>query len=171
MARKKYPKGFKAIPFTVTLTLSTLAVDTVIKTDIFTNAFTEGFWCNSIKGTFAMRDATVGEQPIEAGFAHSDYTVGEIAEKLVADESNIRGNKIAVEQSQRKVRVCGSFPQLTVAGADVRMTQADVRYGLGFKIENGFNIVIWARNRSGANPITTGAVVQMTGTLFGRFTA
>ncbi len=117
-----------------------------------------------------MRDATAGEQPIEIGYCHNDYSIGEVAEKLVADESNRRGDMIAREQANRKVRLIGSFPQLTVAGADVVLQGGvPIRTGMKFAIGIGSNIQIWARQRAGVANLTTGAIVQCTGTCFGRW--
>ncbi len=167
--KRKYPKGFAAIPFTATLPLLTTAADVVVKQNLFSNSFDEQFWCTSVKGTWQLRDSTAGQQPIEVGLAHSDYDVGEIAEKLVADEANVRGNKIAQEQSRRLIRRAGSFGMGSEAD-QVLNDRRNLRTGLQFKITNGFNLSMYARNRSGA-PLTTGASVQLTGTLFGRWTS
>ncbi len=169
LARKKqrYAPGFAAITFTVTLTLSTLAADTVIAVDIFTSDFEENFYAMSVKGQWQMRGNTLGETPIEVGFNHSDYTVGEIAEKLVADEANVRGNKIAQEQSRRQVRPAGTFGSATETDEALNDGKP-MKTPLRFTVGNGFNLQIYARNRSGAT-LTTGAAVQLTGTVYGRY--
>ncbi len=168
-SRRRYPKGFAAIPFTATVNLLTLAADVVVKQNLFSNAFDESFWCSSVKGTWTLRDATPGEQPIEVGLAHSDYSVGEIAEKLVADEANVRGDKIANEQARRQVRRSGSFGMGSEAD-QVLNDGRDLKTMCKFKLTNGFNLSMWARNRSGG-PLTTGSAVQLSGTLYGRWTS
>ncbi len=165
--RRRYSPGFKAIGFTVNITLATTGADVVVSQSIFTNAFEENFYAMSCKAQWSYRDGTIGEGPVEVGYAHSDYTVAEIAEKLVADEANVRGNKIATEQSRRQVRPAGVFP---AQFADQVLNDGrPIKTALRFTVGNGFNLAVYARNRSGA-ALTTGGFISITGVLYGRYT-
>ncbi len=172
-AAKKRPRrrstGFTAISVTVTLALSTLATDTVIKVNVFTTDFAENFYAISAEGVWTMRENVAGETPIQFGFAHSDYSVAEIAEKLVSDEANIRGDKVAQEQSRRQVRLAGAIADS--AATDMMLNNGTpVKTPLRMKIGNDFNLAMWARNRSGSN-LTGNTRVQFTGKIFGRYTS
>ncbi len=163
---KRYPKGFAAIPVTALMSLGTLADGIVLDADIFSNDFLESFWANSFHGTWSIRNHTITEGPITVGMAHSDYTVTEILEKLVADEANNRGDMVAREQSRRKVRRVGAF-----GGANTDEVLNDgklIKLALKFKIPNTMNLAMWARNQSGAS-LTTGTQVLINGTLYGRY--
>lgn len=166
--KRRYPKGFAAIPFSATISLLTLADNTVLDADVFTNDFEENFWASSFHGTWAIRNVTVGEGPIQFGLAHSDYTVAEILEKLTSDESNVRGDLVEVEQARRFVRQGGVF---SAATADEIYNEGRVsKLSLRFKIGNNFNLAMWVRNQSGAT-LTTGAQVVLNGKLYGRYTS
>ncbi len=165
--RRRYSPGFAAISFTTAISLGTLGSDTVVTQAMFSNAFEENFYAMSCKAQWGYRNGTITEGPVEVGYAHSDYTVGEVAEKLSADESNVRGDKIANEQSRRDVRRAGMF-----AGAvtdDVLNDGRGIKTALRFRIGNNFNLNVYARNRSGA-VLTTGGLIIITGTLYGRYT-
>nr|AGA18413.1 hypothetical protein [uncultured marine virus] len=164
---RKYRSGFAAIPVTATLSVDVLAADTVAEQNIFTNDFKDNFFVTSIVGQWTKRDGVAGQGPLQLGFAHNDYTVGEIAEKLFADEMNDRGNMIAAEQGRRKVRISGSFPQ--IEADEVLFDGKPVKTTLKFGIGADGNISMWVMNRSGA--ATTGSCkVQFMGTVYGRYT-
>lgn len=163
-------KGFAAIPFSATISLLTLADGVVIDANVFTNNFTENFYAISMKGTWSLRNATVNEGPLTFGMAHSDYSVTEISEKLTSDESNVRGDKIEVEQASRAVRRAGVFPGAPSSGDVVHNDGRVSTLPLKFLIGNGFNIAMWVRNQSGGT-LTTGAQVVLNGTVYGRFTS
>ncbi len=163
---RRRSRGIVAIPFTGNITLSTLANGVVIKGSLFTNAFDNAFFAVSMDATWSIRDLAAGESPIDVGVGLNDYSVGEIAEKLNADEMNIRLNQIAVEQGRRKIRRVGVF-----TGVDETLENGvKIRTPLRFTIPEGGNLVPWARNSSGVANLATGSIVQIFGTLFGRWT-
>ncbi len=164
MARKgRRNRNFVAIPFETELALSTLADDTVVTTAPIT--FGEDIYCISIDASYAMEAATSGEGPIAIGWAHGDLIVAEIKEAIVAavtDPSDI----IASEHARRPVRKVGMFP---VAASETTIAHGDiVRTPLKFTINDTKSIKLWAFNKSGAT-LTTGAIVNCSGTLFGRW--
>ncbi len=154
------------IPFSGSIALSTLANGIVIKVNFFSNAFDNEFYALSVRANWSIRTLTAGEVPIDFGYSLADYSVAEIAEKLNADEANQRLNQIAAEQARRKIRRTGIF-----AGPETDQTYADGQQQtskLKFVIPDGGNLIGYARNSSGAT-LTTGATIQVFGTLFGRW--
>ncbi len=168
MARKKFRKNrrdFVAIPFSAAITLSTLA-DNIVLTDGLTNAFLEDLFVIAVDSLWSIHGLTAGEVPIIFGFAHDDLNVTEIAEHLGAeliDPSDI----ITRERARRPVRKVGQFAR----GA---LTEQQLNNGLlertriKFMVGDGHTLAAWVQNRSGAT-LTTGAIVEISGTLFGRW--
>ncbi len=107
---------------------------------------------------------TVGEGPIEMGWAHDDYSVAEIAENRVADDAN-SNDKISQEQSRRQIRVIGMFSGL--AAGEILNDGKDVRTRIKIRVDTGQGLALYAFNRSGAT-LTTGATVQVIGKLYCR---
>ncbi len=111
---------------------------------------------------WSIEDSTSDEGPIDVGLASGDLSVTEIVEGLDAKPTS-RSDRIAMERSRRPIRRAGSF-----AGSGANETLNDgkeIRTKLKFYIDEGIELVAWARNRSGAT-LTTGAVVNVVGTLF-----
>lgn len=107
--------------------------------------------------------ATTTEGPLLIGVAHSDYSAAEIEEAIEASGSWERGDKIANEQSRRKVRVIGSFVYDATSG---NMNDGrKIRVKLGFVIEDGKGLSLWVYNDSSAT-LTTGGIVELTGKAF-----
>ncbi len=147
--------------------MGTATAGTVVKASVFTNAFGNAFFAVSVDGQYTLRGATAGEGPIDFGWSLNDYSVAEIAENLVADEMNTRINQIAMEQARRKVRRVGVY---SVIGSEEKFSEGNTkRRKLGFTIPDGGNLDLWGRNSSGAQ-LTTGQVLQVQGTLYGRWT-
>ncbi len=158
-------KNFVAIPFFSEMALGTLGDDTVVLTSIIGSNFLEDIFCISIDLLATITDLANGEVPIVVGFAHGDLTVTEILEFLGAelvDPDNI----IQRERARRPVRRTGQFSDPTGAGhlAD----GLKVRTTLKFSIGNDHSLSFWAVNRSGA-ALTTGSIIKLSGTLFGRW--
>ncbi len=164
--RKRYTRrrNFVAIPFTFNLALSTLADDTVLKAAIAT--FGEDLFVISVDASWSLRGLTAGETPIEVGMNHGDLTVVEVEECLDAaltDPDDI----IAKEQARRPVRRSGIFQG--VSGTDIVLNNGvAIRTPIRFSVGNDHSLDIWAYNRTGA-VMTTGAVLQVGGTIFGRW--
>ncbi len=160
----KNRRNFVAIPFTAQITLSTLAsVTAILTTTIATLA--EDLFIISVDALWSLRDLTPGEGPIEVGFAHDDLTVAEVQEALNAelvDPDDI----ITRERARRPVRRVGIFSGL---GESETLNDGRVlRQAIKFMIGDGHTLNCYALNRSGAT-LTTGAIVHINGTIFGRW--
>ncbi len=157
--------NFVAIPFEVTLTLSTLADNTVLAGTILSNNFARDIYLISVDATFSLFGGTAGEGPIGVGFSHSDLSVGEIAEALTAEVSD-PSDIIAKERARRPVRRTGSFKGLST-NEDIADGQM-VRTPLKFAVTDGKQLSAWAVNRSNG-ALTGGQIVVVEGTIYGRW--
>ncbi len=164
--RRRNRKGFTAIPFNDTNALVTLADATILSGQLLNGVFAEDFFIISIDCTWSLRNVTGGEVPIEVGFAHDDYSIAEIDEYLIVNLLD-PDNMIAAEQSKRKVRRVGSFQDGDKTDQGINDGRP-VRTPMKFVIGSGHGINHWAKNNSGA-VLTTGAVVHMSGTIYGRW--
>ncbi len=162
--KRRYPKGFVAIPVNVSLALAALASDTILSADLLAS-LVEDLYISSIKGYWSLIGATPTEGPLNMGFAHGDYTVNEIEEKLDANVSD-PDDKIAVERSRRLVRSAGIFPVITAN--EVLHGGIPVSTTMKFVVGDGKAVSFWVYNRSGA-VLTTGATIGFIGTVFGRW--
>ncbi len=158
-------KNFVAIPFSASVSLSTLADDAIIKIAALGAAFGEDIFVMSADVLAMVRDLTGGETPLEFGVTHSDLSVAEVDEALTAEVTD-PDDIIAKERARRPVRRIGLFN-----GVSTQQQFNDgnpKRVKIKFSIGNGFNLDFWIKNRSGAI-LTTGAIVEFSGTLFGRW--
>ncbi len=162
---KKNRKGFIAIPFTAQLALSTLASLTVLDAAVLSATWGEDIFIISVDSYWSLRDLTPGEGPIIVGFAHGDLSVGEIAENLNAEVTD-PDDIIARERARRPVRKAGQFTGLLANEA--LNDGKKLRTRLKFSVGEGHNLAFWARNDSGAT-LTTGAILNLSGTLYGRW--
>ncbi len=162
--KRKYAKGFVAIPVNSSIALSTLTNNTTL-TGSLIGTLTEDLYVTSVDLQWTIRSLTAGEGPIQVGLAHSDYTDTEIQENL--DVSYVGpGDKITQEQARRLVRRVGLFNGL--AGEEALNNGVSVKTVCKFMIDDGLDLDIFASNRSGAT-LTTGAIVQAFGTVWGRW--
>ncbi len=169
MARKrrggKRRRKLTAIPFTTRLTLSTLASSTVLKVSSLGNAFGEDFYCHSVHANYALSGATPTEGPLSFGYTHGDLSVTEVLEAITAELTD-PDDIIAKERSRRPVRKTGNFP---LQAADETFADGrNVRTGLGFSVGDTHKLDFWALNNSGA-VLTTGAIIDVDGVLYGRW--
>ncbi len=139
------------------LALSTLASDTAL-TATLTPASVSTYRAMSIKATWTMLALTSGEGPITFGYAHSDYTVAEIAECLTAFAAISPGDKIANERANRLVRVVGT---ISAALQDI-FDGRPVTTKLNWLIPIGQNVNIFVFNEDTAT-LTTGAILNHQG--------
>ncbi len=162
--RGRGSKNFVAIPVTAAITLGTLANNTVVKGSLL-GTLLEDLYVISADLIWTIRSLTVGEGPIEVGVVHSDYTVTEILENL--DVTLLGpGTKIEQERSRRLVRRIGMFNGL---GSEEVLNDGQViRTKMRFTCQDGKDLDAWVRNSSGATLIT-GAIVQVHGTVYGRW--
>ncbi len=164
MAKKK-DRNFVSIPFSASLGLVTLANDIVVDVGAFGNQLGEDLYVVSIDATWTIHGLTATQGPIDVGFAHGDLSVTEVAEALDAEQTD-PDDIIARERARRPVRRAGKFPGLSTneALADGEKIRTRMRMSIG----DGHDINIWARNKSDA-PMTTGAVVDIDGVIYGRW--
>ncbi len=127
--------------------------------------FGEDIFVISVDSTWNIRTLTAGEVPIVVGFAHSDLTVTEIAEALQAELTD-PDDIIAKERSRRPVRTVGSFGENAVDMSlnDGKMLRQKIKFSVG----DGHSLDLFAFNRSGGS-LTTGALIELTGVLYGRW--
>ncbi len=170
----RYRSNFVAIPFAGTLALSTLADNAVLTVDL-TGSLGEDLWCVSMDVSAAIRGLTAGQgDPMTLIVAHSDYADSEILEAVdvtLVDPDD----KIEQERARRLVRKVGVFQQegqMDDTFTALRMLGRDrgpvVRQKLGWSVGDGFALSIGAWNRSGGS-LTSGAIMDFDGTLFGRW--
>ncbi len=168
MAKHKSRGRFRAIPFSVTLPLLTLADEVVLAVNMFPNNSTVQTYCISADCLWAIRGVTAGEGPLQVGYAHGDYSVSEIKEALEAGASFDPGDKVEQEQARRLVRRAGQFDGQSAT--EVLNDGRPKRTKLGITITQGFNLALWVKNKRGG-AMTTGAVLELSGTLYVRQSA
>ncbi len=164
--RRRRSKNFVAIPFNFQMGLATLADGTVILQAMLASTFGEDIYLVSLDWGASIRDLTAGETPISFGLAHGDLSLTEVAEALDAEVTN-PDDIIAKERARRPVRRLGVFGESLLTG----MTVNDgilKRSKILFSVGNGFDLNWWARNQSGGT-LTTGAIIEVNGTLYGRW--
>ncbi len=146
------------------MALGTLANGIVLAQSLTSLGVTEAY-CISVDIQYALDGLTANEGPIDVGVSTTDLTVTEIVEQLTAQPTS-KSDIIAMERSRRPVRKAGSF-----AGQSPNEILNDgkpIRTRCKFSLAEGKELVLWARNRSGAS-LTTGATVTVTGTLYMRW--
>ncbi len=168
MAKKKQGKNrrnFVAIPFNTDIVLATLADNTVLPATLFSSAFGEDIYVISIDASWILAGSSSQEGPIFVGFAHGDLSAAEILEALDAEQTD-PDDRIAKERSSRPIRRVGGF--------DAQIANETLNHGVNIRtpmkmsIGNDHFVDAWAVNRSGAT-LTTGAIIHVNGTLFGRW--
>ncbi len=142
-----------------------MANNTVLIADVLGSDLQEDLFVISIDALWTLLNVTTGESPIEVGFAHTDYSVGEILENLDVAITGPDQDMIAKEQSKRIVRRAGIFAHSSVTDLVLNDGNQVRTKILRFM---GNNISAWARNQTGST-LTTGAVVRLSGTVFGRW--
>ncbi len=105
----------------------------------------------SIKGSWSWLDisATI-DDGFTFGVSHGDYTAAEIEECLEAQGAIDRGDKIALEQSNRLVREIGSIGNIGI-GSSASVAFADgrqVKVKLNWYMATGDKLKGWIRNSS-----------------------
>ncbi len=152
--------------FQVSLALGTLGDNTAI-TVATVDSLEQDFDVISTEMTIAIRDVTANQGPIEVGLAEQGYSVAEIVEAV--DASPLSQYGTAWEQSQRKVRHYGTFP--IAANDEVLNDGRPIKRKMFLKgfAHSTFAVArVYAINRQGA-ALTTGAIVEFTGTHWGRW--
>ncbi len=113
----------------------------------------------------SLEGLTPGEGPITVGIAHADYSSTEIGEWFAGTGGWSTADLVAQEVRARKIRQIGSFD-----GAAATETLNDgkkIKVKLGFYIDDGQTLQMWAFNGSGS-ALTTGGVLEMNGAVWAR---
>ncbi len=163
MAGRKKSRALVPVKFEAAIALGTLANDTVITSQALTLA--QDFDVISTDMTIALAGLTSGEGPIDVGLADSVYSVAEIREWINAEPTREYG--VAAEQAKRRCRLFGTF-----SGNETEETLNDglpIRKRMFIRGIAGQPIAdLWANNNTGAT-LTTGAVISIQGTHWGRW--
>ncbi len=133
-----------------------------------TNAAADPYRLMSIKASYSWVDigATI-DDGFDFGLAHGDYTAAEIEECLEAQSAIDRGDKIALEQSNRLVRQIGSIPSVVAAvtGSSVFADGRQLKTKLNWYMGTGDKLKGWIRNASGV-VWTTGSSLNVAGVIW-----
>ncbi len=164
--RKRSRKGFQAIPFDVQFALGTLGSDVVLKLALVTMG--EDFFWLSVDCFWSIQSLTAAQGPIGVGIAHGDLTATEIGEALdaeLADPDDI----ITRERARRPVRRAGMFRVNLNNEPEVLNDGKVIRTRAKFSVGDGHALVAWARNQGGSALSTTSPVIELQGTIYGRW--
>ncbi len=133
----------------------------------FPSALDQECWAVSMDVVATLHSLTANEGPIIIGVAHGDYSAAEIEEWFEAGASWVKGDKVSNEHAARKCRMIGTFAQASsVAGTEYTMNNGNPkRVKLGFLIEDGQTLSLWAYNE-GTATLTTGAIVEIKGKIY-----
>ncbi len=167
--RKRCTRGFQAIPLEDDLGLGALGAFGAIQADITLDQAANEFFAFSIDLMVTTRDATVNEGPVGVYIMHNGYSTTEFEQWKELAQGFQRGNLQAQEVAKRgrMIKRIGSFPLASVQESlnDGR----PFRTKLGFVIAEGNTLALVGYNTSGIAPLTTGCVVHVSGTLYGRW--
>ncbi len=158
-------RGFVAIPFSTSVPLLTLADNVLVVASLLASAFGEDIFVISVDASWALRSNTINEGPLEVGYAHGDLSISEVQENLVAELTD-PDDIIQRERARRPVRRVGMF-----SGQSIDQSLNDgvkLRTKIKFSISDGLFLNFWVKNLNGAS-LTTGAVVELHGNLYGRW--
>lgn len=158
-------KNFQAIPFVSQILLGTLANATIISSGVLGAVMAKEIFYISVDTVWTLHEFTGGEGPIEVGFAHSDLSITEIAEHLDVVFNN-PADRIKRERLGRPVRRVGAFNG--ILGTEVLNEGKKIRTPIRFTIHDGSELNFWTRNIGDA-ALTTGGIVDIAGTMFGRW--
>ncbi len=163
MARK-YPKkgrySLRRVRITPELALATLASDTALVTSLTGNS-TILYRCISIEMAWTWINQSVGDGPLAVGYAHNDYTVGEIKEAIESATAISPSDKIAQEKNNRLVRIIGHLNDF-----DGQLNGGiPVKTRLNWKITVGKSVNMFVYNEN-IGSLTTGSVVHASGNMW-----
>ncbi len=158
MAKKRSMKGYMKLPFDFGGAVGAILNGEVNGIDIG-DTVNERTWISSLRAVIGTRAFTAGEGPATLFVAHSDYSNTEIEEALEAITSWDRGDLVAREHANRKVRVIGQV--LLAVAAETLNDGKPQRIRVGMLLEEGDTLQFGLLATSGA--ITTGGVLEITG--------
>ncbi len=137
------------------LLLTSLAARALVKTPFDENVEDRCF-VSSIVARFSMGDFTLGSDigPIMVGVAKDDYTAAEIEAFIENTASWSEGDEIAQEIGKRRIKIVGVFPNVSTLGDNVLNDGKAIKVKLGWILNQGSTISLWAYNL-GASPVAT----------------
>ncbi len=134
-----------------------------------TDVATDPYRLVTLKASYSWVDvAAIIDDGFDFGVAHGDYTAAEIEECLDFQSSIDRGDKIALEKSNRLVRQIGSIRSPANPSATGSMVFADgrqVKTRLNWYMATGDKLKGWIRNSSGVI-WTTGSSLNAAGQIW-----
>ncbi len=132
-----------------------------------TNAAVDPYRLMSIKASYSwLNSGGTIDDGFDFGVSHGDYTATEIEECLEAQTAIDRGNKIALEQSNRLVRMIGSIESVAAAQQGrVFASGRQVKTKLNWYMATGDKLKGWIRNNSGII-WTTGSTLGAAGSIW-----
>ncbi len=160
-SRRRRKFNLRRVRVTPTLTLSTLGAATVL-TGGMTAASSGPYRVISAICSWTQSTLTDGEGPITVGYAHNDYSVGEIKEALEASAALDLGDKVAQEKANRLVRVVGTFR--SEPNNDLNDGRP-IKTKLNWRMNVGDILNIFAYNES-TGALATGTFIRSTGNLW-----
>ncbi len=145
------------------------ALDTVkVAIGDLTDVAVDPYRLVTLKASFSWVDIpAVIDDGCDFGVAHGDYTATEIEECLDSQSSIDRGDKIALEKSNRLVRQIGSIQSsgAGVTGSRVYADGRQVKTKLNWYMATGDKLKGWIRNSSGV-VWTTGSSLNVAGAIW-----
>ncbi len=159
---RKYNSAFQVLPVNVSLALATLANNTALVTPMIT--IDDDFWVQSADLLWSIRTLSPGQVPIHVGIANGDLSVAEIKEALNALPVS-RSDIVQREHARRPVRRVGVFGNGALTD-DALENGTKIRTTIKMYLAEGTDVNMYAFNQSGAS-LTTGAIVQVTGVIYG----
>ncbi len=163
--KRNRSRNFVAIPFENEIPLGTLLDQTVVKATTTPN-LGEDLYVLSVDGAWTLKGSTEGESALAVGYAHDDLNVTEILEALTAELTD-PDDIIAKERARRPVRKVGAFVN-SVDSSKVLNNGVNIRTKIRISIGDGHALAFYAFNKSGAT-LTTGAIIQLSGVIYGRW--
>ncbi len=172
MAKKRAKRSFNLRPVRVN---SGMSIGALASADVISAAITNNATNNMrvvsahLAYTWADIQATI-DDALAFGLAHGDYSAAEIEECLEAGGAMDKGDKIALEQSNRLVREVGQFSGLSggVVGAGAAVNDGrPIKTKLNWNLSIGEALQVWVRNNSGV-VYTTGSTLSTAGKLWVR---
>ncbi len=147
------------------LQLATLNGSTVLGS-LIASTVIDSTWCSSVRASYSIANYTPVAEcgPFIAGWAHSDYTDGEIEEWVETSSWNI-GNKIGQEVSNRLIREVGTFESLPVSanGVESMMDGRFITTKIGMMLSPGQTLRFWIYNAGTAAVASTDPEVRVQG--------
>jgi len=166
--RRKRSSGFHPVSLDISKTLLTLASNTAVLGNLTPDTVNDRYWCISALATYAIRDLTVGEGPIQVGLIHGGLTLQELEEWIEQASMFSRGTIGAreIQSRGRYIRLVGTFSG--EKSHEVLNNGLPIKTKLNYPIETNGLLTMFAYNNSGAL-LTTGAEVDISGRMFGRY--